>query len=362
MRSNGYSVVGSAVRNPNMPENGLIAYSINAQAGQCYTPIAIGRPGQNLTMTVIDAQGQQVGANVNPDHHPFVQVCGATGRLVVRLQMVAGGGEYYYVAYQGPPNQQPDLAALLGGTRGPSVQRAQLDPQTQQRIAALDQRLLTQRYQRLQAEAYGEALSERQDRLFNLNLEANQCYAFATFAGNGVGDTDVYIQDAAGNELRQDVRQERDAVVEEFCPTEAGRYTLRTLLYQGQGPVFTVGYVQSRGATPQPAANVIASEATSGGEDWSRTSDCSTPTCEPADTTRLANRRPGQLSTKAPSETSRSNSKAVSATPFSRLGITACGISTSSFWTRGVERSTETLSRMRDRWFGSARSGPERTR
>ena len=266
LSSQGYTRIGPAVRNQNLPANGVIAYGIDAQAQLCYTIVALAQPGADLNMIVQDPAGRQIGYDVNPDPHPWVTACpGQAGRAIARLQMASGGGEYYYAVYQGSPQSRPDLAAFFSGGGGQAQeQTVAIDPQTAQRLQALDQTMAQQSYQRI-SDPYGVAYQSREDRNFALNLEEGSCYSFATLGGAGARDTDVFLVDGSGNELARDVSTSVDANVQ-FCPTTSGQYTLRTRLYDGTGPVFTVGYVQARGGQ-QPATqqtNVIAAQSTAG--------------------------------------------------------------------------------------------------
>lgn len=264
-RNNGYNLVGSAVRNPNMPRNGIMAYAIDASSSACYVAVALGSPGQSLNLTALNQRGQTVGADVSGTHHSKVALCGQQGRLSVRLQMLQGEGEYYYAVYQGAGGQAPNMASLFGGSGSGTgqTQRATLDATTQSRISAVEQQLGSNGYRRITDNVYGEVLGAQDARQFDLNLQQGTCYAFATFAGPGVSDTDVFVQDTTGNALASERSGNADAVVQDFCPQETGRYTLRTLLYAGAGPVFTVGYVRTQGTT-ETDPNAIASESTAG--------------------------------------------------------------------------------------------------
>ena len=264
LQGQGYTRIGPAVRNQNLPANGVIAYGIQAQSHLCYTIVALAQESADLNMVVLDPAGRTIGYNVNPDAHPWVTVCpGQTGRAIARLQMASGGGEYYYAVYQGPPSVRPDLTALWGGGAQQQVQQAQLDAQTQQRLAQLDQRMQQQQFQRI-SEPQGIVYEEREDRNFALNLEDGFCYAFATLGGPGARDTDVFLVDGTGNEIERDVSTDMDATVQ-YCPDQAGQYQLRTRMYSGQGPIFTVGYVQPRGGQQAAqAGQVIATSSTAG--------------------------------------------------------------------------------------------------
>jgi hypothetical protein len=264
----GFARTGPAVRNANLPVNGVIAYAVDGQPGACYTIVAIAQPTSDLNLVVLDPAGQTVGYNVSPDAHPWATVCPqAPGRMIARLQMASGGGEYYYAVYQGPAGSQPDLNALYGGgAQAQQVARAQIDPQTQQRLTELDRQLGQENFQRI-SEPYGEMYEQRQDRMFALNLQQGVCYAFATLGGQGVRDTDVFLVDGSGNEIERDVSTSVDAIVR-FCPQQSGSYSLRARMYGGEGPLFTVGYQQQPqgtvATTTPPTTNVIATQSTAG--------------------------------------------------------------------------------------------------
>lgn len=249
-----YARTGPAVHNANMPQNGLVAYALDADAGQCFVAVAVSPPGTDLNMVVIDPRGAAVAHNVQPDAHPWVEICAASrGRHVVRLQMVRGSGEYYYAVYAKRGSQQANIAALYGDTAAAQVETATIDSATQARVAAVDTRLRGQRYQSV-TQPQGVRLGSREDRNFPLNLQAGYCYAFGTFGGPGTGDTDVFIVDGNGTDLVVDQANARDGFVE-FCPPVPGAYTLRARLFDGAGPVFVAAWARtdtSSGAAVAP--------------------------------------------------------------------------------------------------------------
>jgi hypothetical protein len=266
----GYQRTGPAVRNTNLPANGVIAYAIEAQQGVCYTIVAIAQSTSDLNLIVLDPQGQTVAYNVDPDPRPWATICPATpGRVIARLQMASGGGEYYYAVYQGSAQTRPDLAQLYsGGQQDGGRQQAQLDEATAGRLTQLDETLRAEGFSRI-SDPYGEQYAQQEDRMFALNLTQGTCYAFATLGGQGARDTDVFLVDGQGNELEKDVTTNVDAVVR-FCPSQSGNYQLRARMYSGQGALFTVGYVQqpqdaTASNTPPPeTTNVIANTSTAG--------------------------------------------------------------------------------------------------
>lgn len=268
MRQRQFQRVGPAVRNANMPQGGLVAYAINAQPGQCFVPIALGAEGTDLNMIVLDPMGRPVGHNVLPDANPWVRFCpNMGGRYVARLQLRQGQGEYYYALYSANTTQDPQVVVALGG-QVDQRQVARIDADTQRRLQAIDQRLAQGRYRRV-GEPAGIVLNESQDQERPLQLQQGFCYAFASLGGQGTEDTDLAVLDGNGETMQQDVRTDRDAVVE-YCPAATGTYRLRALLYRGSGPVFVAGWVQQRqqatNTQPEPTQVIGDAEQSQGVE------------------------------------------------------------------------------------------------
>ena len=99
-------------------------------------------------------------------------------------------------------------------------------------------------------------------RDFQLNLLQGQCYVFATLGGQGAVDTDLMLNDASGQQLEADNQHARDAQIR-YCAPATGSYALQVRMFQGQGPLFAVGYVQNA-AQAQHTAPVMASTSTAG--------------------------------------------------------------------------------------------------
>ena len=271
MRQRGFTRVGPAVRNQNMPAGGLVAYAVEAQPGKCYVAVALGADGTDLNLILLDPMGRPAGHDVQPNTNPHVRICpSVAGRHTARLQMASGSGEYYYALYEGAPNAQPELAAVLGGQAASTVQTASIDSNTQGRLSSLDQRLGGQNFRRV-GEPMGVQLSRGEDHQRQLNLQQGYCYAFASLGGQGARDTDLYILNGAGETMQQDRSTDVDALVQ-FCPPASGTYQLRANMYSGNGPLFIAGWVQRQqaqlaGVEPAPTAPVIAESGSAGGLD-----------------------------------------------------------------------------------------------
>lgn len=279
MNSSGFNRVGNAIRNSNLAQTGLVAYAVDGRQGQCYVAVALANTGANLDMVVIGPRGTQLGSNTAPDPYPFVRFCAQnTGRHLVRLQLLAGTGEIYYALYQGQA-ATPDLYATLGVAQqqaAPVSQTAQYDNATQQRLAALDQRLSREGYRRADSMQEGPILNSGENRRYTMQLQGGFCYAFATLAGPGARDTDLALIGSDGNNIETDNRTDADAMVQ-FCPPAEGAYTLRTRLYDGNGPVFVASWVrrnqqvQATNTNTGSDSSPLVGEGTTStgvGEDW----------------------------------------------------------------------------------------------
>lgn len=260
LRQQGYTPTGPAVHG-NLQTNGLIAYAVDAQANACYTLTVIGeQQGQNIDMIVLDPYGRPAAHNVRPDNHPWVSFCAnAAGRFIARVQMAGGSGGYFFAPYGGPANRRMELSSFFGERAESGPQVAQMDAQTQQRLQGLDQQMQQQGYTRVGQPA-GLVLQNQDPRDFQLNLQQGTCYAFATLGGPGAVDTDVFLLDASGSRLQADARTDRDALIQ-YCAPATGSYALEVRMHQGQGSLFTVGYVQGQ---QQQAQQVMESTSTAG--------------------------------------------------------------------------------------------------
>lgn len=260
LRQQGYAPTGPAVHG-NLQTNGLIAYAVDAEPNACYTLTVIGEgQGQNIDMIVLDPYGRPAAHNVRPDNHPWVSFCAnAAGRFIARVQMASGSGGYFFAPYAGPANRRMELSAFFGERAESGPQMAQMDAQTQQRLQGLDQQMQQNGFSRV-GEPAGLVLQNQDPRDFQLNLQQGTCYAFASLGGPGAVDTDVFLNDASGNRLQADTRRDRDAVIQ-YCAPATGSYSLQVRMYQGQGPLFTVGYVQGQ---QQQTAQVMESTSTAG--------------------------------------------------------------------------------------------------
>lgn len=263
LRGRGFVPSGPAIRG-SLQQNGLAAYALDAVANACYTVAVLGEgDATDLNIITVDPLGRAGPHDVRPDRHPWVSFCARqAGRYVVRVQMAAGSGAFYYAAYVGRAGHQMDLSAFFGdaGDDGPRV--ARLDTVTRNRIAALDAELSRRGYRRV-GEPSGMQLSVAAPREFQLQLERGQCYFFASLGGEGARATAVSLHDASGERLAQGTPRGPDSQLS-HCAASGGQYALQVRMAAGTGALFAVGYVQQRRGSPPSTEHVMARHSTAG--------------------------------------------------------------------------------------------------
>src|SRR5690606_10840037 len=154
-----------------------------------------------------------------------------------------------------------ELSAFFGDEPSQEVQVAQMDGATQGRLTQLDQQMSAHGFTRV-GDPAGVVVTTSDPRDFQLNLQERQCYAFAALGGPGARQTDIALNDAGGQQLSTDTVDGQDAVIQ-YCAPATGSYSLSVRLAEGQGSLFTVGYVQNAAQATQTQP-VIASTSTAG--------------------------------------------------------------------------------------------------
>jgi len=239
-----FTRVGPAVRNNNMPENGMVAYAIDTTMGACYAAVALGSDNTDLDMVMLDPSGATVAHDVRTDAHPWISFCAAQGgRHIARLQMARGTGSYYYALYAGPAGRQVDLSAVFGG--------AVIATQSTAGAGLLENaRLLDADMRARGYESYGEPstgeLGASDTRDFPISLEGGKCYAVLAVGDSGVRDLDLLLLDPQGREIDRDVEQDARPIVR-VCPQTSGDYAIRVSMANGQGSFVYAPYRWPRG-------------------------------------------------------------------------------------------------------------------
>lgn len=268
LRQAGYEPVGPATRGVLSASQAIAAFPIDVRRGYCYALTVFGTAGTDVNMFVLDPQGRDASHNVLPDEHPWASFCAARGgRFVVRVQLARGEGEFFFAPYHARGRRPVNLARFFGAT-STAAQVAAIDRDTRGRLGVLDQTLAAERFSRV-GDPSGVVLGERQERAFQLSLQRNTCYAFASLGGPGTTDTDLQLVDGTGRTVEVAEDDGRDAMVR-FCAPDTAQYRLQVRVPGGSGPVFTVAYAQAaaagtssepQGEQPEP----VLSESIGGG-------------------------------------------------------------------------------------------------
>jgi hypothetical protein len=261
LRAQNYHPVGSVIQQT-LPPRGLVSFQIPTQPGSCYTVFAVGDVGANdVDLAVISPSGQNMGEDRGTDPHPNVSFCAFEyGVHLARVNMYSGSGNVYFAVYQGPAGTTGNVEAAFTGRAGAGTAVAaapgQPDPSTAARIASFQQRMAAQGYQAVGAPR-GVMMASGQTDNWPTQLSGGWCYAFATFGGPGVRDSDVFLFDAAGaRQIAGDAGPSPDAVIRDICTTATASYQLRPRLYSGQGPVWFVAMARPNAAAGTATASV----------------------------------------------------------------------------------------------------------
>jgi hypothetical protein len=206
-------------------------FEITMNGGDCYTIAGFGGGGvRDLDGYLYSPSGRQVGKDFATDSRPIVRSCATeTGTYRVKFHMYTGAGPYTYQVYRaaGAAAQAPGLAGM--------------DPRVRERLDRFTARMLA-KGKRADPSLLGSGfLSTNGTQQFQAQLVTGACYTLAGFGGTGVRDLDIYLYGPGGNEVARDVATDPQPTVD-HCPSFAGTYTVKILMYQGNGPWGYQGY------------------------------------------------------------------------------------------------------------------------
>lgn len=260
LRSQGYQPLG-APAGQNLTQGQLIAFPIMAQPGACYVAIAVGGAGvRDVDMEVVGPSGNSIAEDRETDAHPTVHFCPQEpGMHFARVSMYGGSGGVEFISYQGPMGGPPNLASAWRVQPGPAQGAAPsgpIDPATMARIDAVRSTLSAAGYQQVR-EPSAVAVATGQTAELPASLQGGWCYAFATFGGPGVRDSDIFLNDGS-RDIVSDTATSVDSIVRDVCLPQSGNYRIRPRLYSGSGPVYLLAMARSNGATGPVTQTAIA--------------------------------------------------------------------------------------------------------
>jgi hypothetical protein len=206
-------------------------FEVVLQGGDCYTIAGFGGAGvRDLDGYLFSPSGRQIGKDFATDSRPIVRSCATeTGTYRVKFTMYAGGGPYTYQVYRaaGAAAQAPGLAGM--------------DPRVRERLDRFTAKQLAKGRRADVGLAGSGFLSTGGTQQFQAQLTTGACYTLAGFGGTGVRDLDIYLYGPGGNEVARDVATNPQPTVD-HCPSFPGLYTVKVLMYQGNGPWGYQGY------------------------------------------------------------------------------------------------------------------------
>lgn len=85
----------------------------------------------------------------------------------------------------------------------------------------------------------GKHLSNKGYRTYNRFLYSDSCYAIVSVGDDGVIDLDLKVWNSTDHSnwvyLGSEDSTDKSAIIKPFCPTRSGRYSFRTIMYNGSG-------------------------------------------------------------------------------------------------------------------------------
>lgn len=206
-------------------------FTITLNGGDCYRIAGFGGNGvRDLDAYLYDPSDRFMVRDFARDSRPIVSTCATqSGQYRVRFHMYAGSGPYTYQVYH-----QSGGAVQAEGLAG-------MDPVVRRRLETFTASRLAKGYHAISGVAGSGVLSTNQSQNFNANFESGRCYQVAGFGGSGVADLDIFVYGPAGNEVGRDQGTDATPLVQ-HCPSMAGGYRIKVLMYRGNGPFALQAY------------------------------------------------------------------------------------------------------------------------
>jgi hypothetical protein len=187
-------------------------YDQSLVAGTCYTWIAVGESGQGDIDLSVSVNGAQVAGDNAPDDWPIAVYCSPQQVSAgIDLRMYSGAGDFAFNTF----------SRAYGIT----------DP-IELNMAFLGELLASG--QTPQGPITRGTLATGASTTYPVAVNGGQCYTIIGTGGPGVQDLDLFLLDASGHLVSQDVATDNAPVVG-FCPQSAGNFTLRVVMYAGAG-------------------------------------------------------------------------------------------------------------------------------
>ncbi len=215
---------------------------IAVAAGRCVSVVALASGGvRDLDAHLYDPNGELVVEDVETDAHPTVQLCASENRTLYHvLEAYEGQGVYAVAGFETDRAGLDAVGQVLGGRPGTAGGGVAARSDLERRMNEFRDGLAQRGFQ-----GAGDPGSVTFDAPGTMRLPfavtPDRCYTLAGFADGPLGDLDLVVVDAAGDELVRDVSPARDAFVQ-LCPRVATTLSVEVRAAAGTGRAVVLGY------------------------------------------------------------------------------------------------------------------------
>jgi hypothetical protein len=198
----------------NLAAGGTARLTERVEGGRCYVWIGLSPDGTDLDL-ILAENGSPVSEDQANDNFPVVQHCVADDTtLTLDAKMYTGAADWVIQRY------------ALAGRRG-ADQVELLHEMHSKRILANDVEPVS--------ELERFRLRSGEEKAISLTADADWCYVPLAVSSPGT-DLDMFLVDPDNRVVEQDQARDNFPMVR-HCPTKGGTYTIRLLMYGGDGDV-----------------------------------------------------------------------------------------------------------------------------
>ena len=213
-----------------------VSWPLDLEVDECSTFIALGGGSvRDMTLTLYDGEGEVAATDTVEGEGGLVHVCPqATTPARYRpyylaLRAVEGAGAVMIAHFQSAPGAGEGFDGLFDSVLAPRVPFRDVEEHLARSRTALRARGFEPVDDpHLEHVPEGGVIRRR------VRLEAGRCYALTGRSGEGIGDIDLFLFDAAGVEVARDLGADVEPSIE-HCPEETDRYVVELRAFEGAG-------------------------------------------------------------------------------------------------------------------------------
>ncbi|MGE0787862.1 MAG: hypothetical protein AB7S26_19465 [Sandaracinaceae bacterium] len=242
-----------------------IAFPLDLRTDACSTVVALGGGTiRQLELTLYDGDGKEAAIDSVEQEGGLLHVCpqaepGLTLRpYYLEVRSIEGEGAVMLAHFRSEPGHGEGFDGLFEGVLAPRVPFRDVEEHLARSRSTLRARGFS---------AVGDPtlarVSEGSVVRAAVGLAEGHCYVVVGRSGQGVGDIDLFLLDAAGVEVARDLGADAEPSIE-HCPRSSARYTVELRAFEGAGAVGIMVMGAPRPdaePTEQPGVDEPASEA-----------------------------------------------------------------------------------------------------